>query len=1372
MNRNALLCVLPLLALLGAARPAPAGPVSSDRVPAPLQPWTDWALRGHEGALCAPFLGGDEKRCAWPGLLALDLTETAGSFRQEWTLETPGFVPLPGEERRWPLDLQVDGRPAAAVERQGTPGLWLPAGTHAVAGSFRWDVLPESLPVPPEVGLVGLRVRGTAVLLPERDASGRVFLRSGRSVQTEEDRLDVRVQRKVIDSVPLVLVTRIELAVAGRAREVLLGRALPENFVPLSLAGPLPARLEENGRLRVQVRPGNWAIELSARHTGSATAVTAPSPGGPWATEEVWVFEAQPGLRLVDVEGVPAVDPQQTTLPDEWKVFPAWRLLPGQTLRFTVRRRGAADPPADRLSLRRQIWLDFDGGGFTWQDGLEGTLHRSWRLEMAPPSRLERVSIADRDQVNRDQVITRRPGTELTGIEVREGKIALTAEGRLPGQWSLPAVGWNHDFQEVTGVLHLPPGWRLLGTTGIDQVPGTWISQWTLLDFFLVLLIALAVRHFWGTRWAALALATLILTWQEPDAPQWTWVFVLVAEALRRVVPAEGRAQWLARALSGVGLAVLALVTVAFLAQQIRQALYPALELPESVGGAAEEDAILMAEAPPPPSVPEERSGKTDSFDIDSYSRAARERPDLQEMDPRAVVSTGPGLPAWQWRMVELRWSGPVDKEQRMRLFLVPPAGNFVLTFVRAALLLLLVLRALAAAGLRIRRLPPPAAVATVLLCAFFLAGPTSAEEAPATETAPAVEPAPPEAPPSRLLDELRAALLAPPDCHPECASSPRLFLDVSPGALRMRFEVGAAAAVAVPIPAGPQWMPAEVRIDGQPAAIARTSDGLLWTRVGPGRHEILLSGPLADRETVQIPLPLRPHRVDATAVGWTVDGIHEDGQADDSLQLTRVRALEPGAPGGALQPGELPPFLEVSRVLHLGLTWSVETRVRRLSPPGVPVTAAVPLLPGESVTTAGVRVQRGVAQVSLGPQATEAAWGSTLAPRAELRLTAPRTLAWTEVWRLDASPVWHVEAQGIPPVLGPEDAAVRVPEWRPWPGETVTLAITRPEGIAGQTLTIDRSTLSVSPGLRSTDSQLELSLRSSRGGRHTLVLPAGAELQTVSIDGRTQPIQQEDREVTLPIRPGAQTIQLAWREPRGISLFFRSPDVDLNTGSVNANLVVRPPASRWILLLGGPRLGPAVLFWSLLVVILLAAWLLGRVKITPLRTRDWVLLGIGLSQVPLVAAAVVAGWLLALGLRRERGDEIRRPFLFDLLQIGLAVWTLVALGILFWSVQAGLLGTPDMQIAGNGSSAYQLNWYADRTGELLPRTWIFSVPLLLYRLAMLAWALWLALALLRWLRWSWESLNTGGGWRPWLRRRKGTEPPPLPTPPPPAGGG
>ena len=41
------------------------------------------------------------------------------------------------------------------------------------------------------------------------------------------------------------------------------------------------------------------------------------------------------------------------------------------------------------------------------------------------------------------------------------------------------------------------------------------------------------------------------------------------------------------------------------------------------------------------------------------------------------------------------------------------------------------------------------------------------------------------------------------------------------------------------------------------------------------------------------------------------------------------------------------------------------------------------------------------------------------------------------------------------------------------------------------------------------------------------------------------------------------------------------------------------------------------------------------------------------------------------------------------------------------------------------------------------------SVPLLAYRLLMLAWALWLARALLGWIRWGWAAFTSVRGWWP-----------------------
>jgi len=86
---------------------------------------------------------------------------------------------------------------------------------------------------------------------------------------------------------------------------------------------------------------------------------------------------------------------------------------------------------------------------------------------------------------------------------------------------------------------------------------------------------------------------------------------------------------------------------------------------------------------------------------------------------------------------------------------------------------------------------------------------------------------------------------------------------------------------------------------------------------------------------------------------------------------------------------------------------------------------------------------------------------------------------------------------------------------------------------------------------------------------------------------------------------------------------------------------------------------------------------------------------------------------------------------------------------VLFFSIQQGLLGTPEMQIAGNGSSAHVLRWYQDRIAATPPGGWLLSVPLLVYRLAMLVWALWIAQALVGWLRWGWSCFSHGEIWRP-----------------------
>src|SRR5207237_7297397 len=102
----------------------------------------------------------------------------------------------------------------------------------------------------------------------------------------------------------------------------------------------------------------------------------------------------------------------------------------------------------------------------------------------------------------------------------------------------------------------------------------------------------------------------------------------------------------------------------------------------------------------------------------------------------------------------------------------------------------------------------------------------------------------------------------------------------------------------------------------------------------------------------------------------------------------------------------------------------------------------------------------------------------------------------------------------------------------------------------------------------------------------------------------------------------------------------------------------------------------------------------------------------------------------------------------FNLRQLGLALFTFVALIAVLGSVQKGLLGTPNMHLTGNGSVPTALHWFHDRSDDAMPHAYAISVPMWVYKALMLAWALWPASALVRWLRWGFAAYSTGGYWR------------------------
>lgn len=192
---------------------------AAPHVPAPLQPWVPWVLEGSPERACPFRHMSEERQCRWPTRLELRLGKAGGSFKQTWRLYQKGLVALPGDGKRWPQGVRANGQPAPVVERDGQPQLVLPAGSHVIEGSFRWDSLPQTLAVPPATGLVALWLEDKEVPFPQRDAKGGLLLGRKHQASGEAQRLDVIVHRKLSDEIPLELTTRIKLDVAGVGRE-------------------------------------------------------------------------------------------------------------------------------------------------------------------------------------------------------------------------------------------------------------------------------------------------------------------------------------------------------------------------------------------------------------------------------------------------------------------------------------------------------------------------------------------------------------------------------------------------------------------------------------------------------------------------------------------------------------------------------------------------------------------------------------------------------------------------------------------------------------------------------------------------------------------------------------------------------------------------------------------------------------------------------------------------------------------------------------------------------------------------------------------------------------------------------------------------
>ncbi|MFZ0870757.1 MAG: hypothetical protein WAM90_08515, partial [Rhodanobacter sp.] len=721
------------------------------------------------------------------------------------------------------------------------------------------------------------------------------------------------------------------------------------------------------------------------------------------------------------------------------------------------------------------------------------------------------------------------------------------------------------------------------------------------------------------------------------------------------------------------------------------------------------------------------------------------------EQDNRALIQAGAGTPHWdEDNNYRLGWSGPLTTQQSTRLVIAPAWLVRLLRVAMVALLAALLAKLLSTLLLpwrgRWRDWRGSGVVGVALLALALLPVGARAQSMPSPE----------------LLSQLSNRLLEAPKCAPACAEVAQAQLQTNGDVLDVELETHVGAAIALPLPQADDALQlSDVSVDGHTKAALTRNDDQLLVRLDRGVHRVSLHYRIGAADSANLRFTMRPQYIAFSGQGWSLDGVDDGRPLGDSIALHRVRTTSDGKDlSPAVQ--SFPPYVRLTRSLALGVDWVVENQVERIAPQQGGFSTTLPLLPGEHPLGDDALVKDGRISVTFNANSNVVRWTSRLDHAAQLSLQAPALGERAEVWEVHASPMWHVEAKGVPTSASSDGL-----RFQPLPGESLQLALSQPVATAGDSLAFDSVQLDSTAGARASELTLSLHARSTRGGEHAISLPEGSELLDAKRDGESINLAVRDGRLGLPLLPGEHTYTLRLRESEGIAARMLTPTFALHAPVANIDLTLQLPQDRWVLWTWGPTVGPAVLYWSQLIVLLLAAWLLARYAPTPLRFQHWLLLGLGFSAFAWSAYALVVVWLILLGLRsRNTPSEQWGATKFNLLQVGLAALTLVALAVLIAAVPKGLLGLPDMHVAGNDSSAWNLHWFADQSSDALPRGGVFSVSLWVYKLAMLAWALWLANALIGWLRWGFEAWTRGGYWRKPEPKSSGVAPPQLPVMP------
>lgn len=1334
-------------------------------VPAVLEPWVDWVLEQHPQIHCPKtFDNGTRLDCGWIREIDIHLLTSSSPILQI-RMNVDAFadtqVSLPVAASIKPRNVLADGNRVPVMGGNNQPMVFLTKGAHIVTLELTWDpeLTLEYVDLP-SAGIVNFRIDDEPIAQPVLTNHGtKLWLTQVLEKPSEpsaeadmEDTQKIRVFRSLEDSVPQMLVSYVQLTVTGRSRLITLGEVLPAGFLATNLESSRPALLDESGKVTLAVEVGNNWVQIEARAVEQFNRFSYRKVSEDWPTEEVWMVEPNPAIRVISMAGPPRTNLDQIDIPariahrlDEKTGFV---LSADADLVFTEGQRGDVNPRPTDYYVERELWLNFAGESFIAEDTFyldavdsEPLISKYLPGSVKVDGEFRLLTFHDPDQ------------ERLPGVTVSEDISEIEAVTQFEKSNTIPAIGWDIEAQGLNMTMHLPPGWMMLWSQGSDRVQNSWVSHWSVASIFLALLLLILVFRLGGTLWTTVLAITILSSFPYSFEPMIGWIVLASLGLLLRLVRSN-IVQKILRVCYGVVLIVVSLMTIYTAASLARDSVYPHLsqtqhysliktvsaELQRSMSDAGGTGITLSRESfvhisPLQILTPDEASqglttleARMQLSDIEmeemQYTGARLPGPQARPPITRAVnVQTGPGTPYWQHNAVQFDWDGSVSANQNLNFVLLPPWVTRIVIGIAAILMGVVALffllvhlpQTIAQLPNLVKRVV--SIVPCILLVSLML---NTSNDLHA------------DIPDSNLLADLEDRLLDAMECKGDCAYVEQATVTTKNDQMTMVLRIHTLNRVAVPLPTSEDtWQLKEISAGEVDLPLLRKR-ARLYTVLDKGVHDVTVIANTSNLHRLDFRFPLLPSYITLNTEGWLAEGISHNQLRQQSFSLQKtIHDTDTDDETNLLMDSSqfVSPYVSVTRRIYLEYEPRMETIVERIAPQTGEFTVRIPLLQNESVLEHSDLIESREMVINFDSRQSLFTWESQFNALIDLQLQAPLLSERSEVWSILTSEFWLLDFAGITPIQSDS----RLTTFVPLSGEILDLKFSQPSRVPSNTLTVEIAHLAMGVNERATETILYLSIQATQASEFSVSIPENASIKDIRANNDQQPIPPSST-ILLPITNGLGNYQIEWVTDSGVDILEQTPTITLNQQSVNVSYTVSVPQNRWVIWTGGLAQNPDVLTWLTAVGLIVLGLCLVRVPNIGLSVVEVILLAIGSALTNPWIFIAIGVWKLAVWWRSHNQQDSKYKVLFYVIQS-----IFVLLGVIFGVVVIYLI--IDVLVAASGGNIFHNNfsWYVDEIGESLPVVWLLVLPQWSYLALIVIWLLWFAVMFVRWARRSWS---------------------------------